>query len=235
MSHRRTRRAIGRTGVSSARLEPELVHTQHDESMFHSSTVCPLQSYWRSLCRIGHARSQLNRRTSTMKLRNAGLLVLLLVAAIVGLMPARTTVHRPAPARLLSRDLFENFQASRSSGVDARDRARRPGGRRGARARSITCACSSASRSGIVIEATPAQLDELSADAASPDLSGDLPVSDFMAVSNQSTAPTRTRAGKAGGASSISAPELSRPRRARGSSWPCSIPASPRTRRWPAA
>jgi serine protease AprX len=130
-----------------------------------------------------------------MKLRKAALL-LVVVAVIVGVMPARTPVHaqhRPA----LSRDLL-NFQASRSPSAT---RVILHGDPAAAEALSVRHHVRVVRRLDheIVVEATPAQLDELTADSASPDLSGDLPVADFMSVSNKSLAADQTRAGKSGG------------------------------------
>src|SRR5476649_2581103 len=130
-----------------------------------------------------------------MKLRNAGLLVLV-VAAIVGVMPARTTVHaqhRPA----LSRDLL-NFQTSRSRAVARVIVHGDPAAAEALSARHHVRILKHLDH-GIVIEATPAQLDELTADSTSPDLSGDLPVADLMSVSNKAVAADQTRAGKSGG------------------------------------
>ena len=50
-----------------------------------------------------------------------------------------------------------------------------------------------------VLEATAAQIDALSTDAAIEHLSGDLPVGDFMTVSTQATLADKTRAGQSGG------------------------------------
>ncbi len=115
---------------------------------------------------------------------------------MAALAPARTIVHaqhRPT----LSRDLL-NFKATRSS---AATRVIVHGDPAEAEALSARHHVRVVRRlaHGVVVEATPAQLDELIADSASPDLSGDLPVANFMSVSNGSLAADQVRAGTNGG------------------------------------
>ncbi len=130
-----------------------------------------------------------------MILRKSALLILL-VAGIVGFVPARTAVHaqhRPA----LSRDLL-NFKASQSRAPTRVILHGDPAEGEALSARHHVRVVRRLSHE-IVVEATPAQVEELAADSTSPDMSGDLPVADLMAVSNKSTAADLVRAGKAGG------------------------------------
>ena len=115
---------------------------------------------------------------------------------MAGLAPARTTVraqHRAA----LSGDLLK-FKASRSH---ASARVIVPGDPDEAAALSARHHLRVVRRlaHGVVVEATQAQLDELSEDGWSSNLSGDLKVADFMSVSNRSTAADQVRAGKDSG------------------------------------
>jgi len=130
-----------------------------------------------------------------MRLRKPALLVLL-VAVVAGLVPARTTVNAQHRARL-SRDLLA-FKASRSH---AAARVIVPGDPDAAAALSERHGVRIVRRldHGVVVEATPSQLDELSADGESSNLSGDLPVADFMTVSNKTLAADQVRAGISGG------------------------------------
>lgn len=128
-----------------------------------------------------------------MKLRNNALTTVIAAVIAAFAVSPRLAVHSRAS---LSDDLvaFERTHPNGSVHVIAHgphDQLRDAAGRHGVRVVRLL-------DDAVVLDATAPQIDALAQEPAIRHLSGDLPVADFMSVSNASTEADKTRAGKAG-------------------------------------